>query len=268
VNWGIDGSYVNTLFEVPYGGTTVADVDGQNGLPYMTSGDARSVSDQYKFNRFGTPQYAPVKYGGATPTIAPLVIASGVEARLIEAEAALHAGSPTWLTMLNALRTDGSIASVYTRTCQPGITNVQVGSPCPAGVRDTTWGPGTGIGLIPATVQADVGPVCPTSVAPGTVCTDTVWYQGLRPLTDPGSDTARVNLLFQERAYWLFLTGERQGDLRRLVRNYKRDPETVYPTGAYPMSAQFPRYGHDVSLNIPHTEYTNPRFTGCLSRGA
>ena len=39
----------------------------------------------------------------------------------------------------------------------------------------------------------------------------------MSPLTDPGSTDARVDLLFRERAFWLFLTGHRFGDLRRLM---------------------------------------------------
>jgi hypothetical protein len=270
VKWGIPIQDLGgRLFE----GRTVADAEGVNGLPYITGDDPRSFTEQYELNQFNTPQYAPMKYGATAPTVAALVIASGVEARLIEAEAALQANptAPTWLHILNALRTDGSIANIYTRSCQPGITGIQDGSPCPAGVQDTTWGPGTGIGLIPAAVQADAGPVCPTSEAPGTACTDIVWYKGLKPLTDPGNspnNAARVTLLFQERAYWLFLTGERQGDLRRLVRNYGRDPETVYPTGEYSIVTQIPRYGHAVSVTIPQAEFANPKFTGCLSQGA
>jgi hypothetical protein len=238
VNWGVQNGQVIvcTLFECPgFGGTntgtntgmTVTDNDGTNGLPYLASKDPRSLAEPYAVNQFGTSLYAPVKYGATAPALAPLVLASGVEARLIEAEAALHAGDiSTWLTTLNALRTDGS------------FTTAPSSDPDSVGVIDTTWNVGTG------------------GVA------------GLRPLSDPGSDNARVTLLFTERAYWLFLTGERQGDLRRLVRNYGRNQETVYPTGAYPIGAQLPQYGRDVSVNIPQTEYLNPQFTGCLSRGA
>jgi hypothetical protein len=89
---------------------------------------------------------------------------------------------------------------------------------------------------------------------------------GLAPLTDPGSDTARVSLLFRERAYWLFFTGHRQGDLRRLVREYGRDANTVYPSGRY--DADF-LYGDDVTLPIPFDERRlNPSFTGCIDRDA
>lgn len=103
--------------------------------------------------------------------------------------------------------------------------------------------------------------------------TDTLWHAGtggvagLAPLGDPGASDARVNLVFQERGYWLFLTGHRQGDLRRLVREYGRDAEQVYPTGAY--AGGNGSYGTDVNFPIPATERVyNSKFTGCFSRGA
>jgi hypothetical protein len=87
-------------------------------------------------------------------------------------------------------------------------------------------------------------------------------------LTDPGTDSARVALLFQERAYWLFLTGHRQGDLRRLLRQYGQwfqQQDQVYPTGSYPGQGT-PEYGTDVTAPIPGQEYLNPLFRGCLNR--
>ena len=93
----------------------------------------------------------------------------------------------------------------------------------------------------------------------------------LADTTDPGrvngSDSARVSLLFHERAYWLFLTGHRQGDLRRLIRQYGRDPNHVYPTGPY-LAPGAGRYGTDVNAPIPVTEDPNPLFHGCLNRDA
>jgi hypothetical protein len=68
----------------------------------------------------------------------------------------------------------------------------------------------------------------------------------------------------------LFLTGHRQGDLRRLIRNYQQGPETVYPTGDYPLFGiedLLQRYGPNVDAPIPITEQVNPLFHGCLGRG-
>jgi hypothetical protein len=96
----------------------------------------------------------------------------------------------------------------------------------------------------------------------------------LPPLTDPGAtltgsaaDSARVSLLFQERAYWLYLTGHRQGDLRRLIRQYRRQQNTVYPTGPY-LAPGAETYGMDINAPIASSEYSNPLFHGCLNRGA
>ena len=117
----------------------------------------------------------------------PYPAASGVEARLIEAEARLRAGGD-WLGTLDALR---------------------------------------------ATVP------------------------GLAPLADPGSESARVDLLFRERAFWLFGTGQRLGDLRRLVRQYGRSSASVFPTGAYVKGGE---YGTDVAFPVPQSEENNPAY--------
>jgi hypothetical protein len=80
------------------------------------------------------------------------------------------------------------------------------------------------------------------------------------PLQDPGTDAARSALLFHERAFWLFGTGHRMGDVRRLVRQYGRGAETVYPTGPYeggPLT-----YGA-AFVYQPYFEQANPNFTGC-----
>lgn len=88
---------------------------------------------------------------------------------------------------------------------------------------------------------------------------------GLGPLTDPGSEAARVDLHFKERAFWLFATAHRLGDLRRLVRQYGRNSESVFPTGPYFKGGS---YGTDVNLPIPFDERNNPQFTGCIDRKA
>jgi len=94
-------------------------------------------------------------------------------------------------------------------------------------------------------------------------------------LTDPGNDAARVNLLFAERAKWLYLTGHRQGDLRRLAHVYHRDQETVWPTGvivspAFPPGSYAPlaengtHYGADVVFGPdPNERSANSLYSGC-----
>ena len=197
---------------------TVSDREGFNGLDYRTSGDPRTATT-LRPGYTARPVYHPDKYSdnGASP----IVLASGVEARLIEAEAALAAEDPSWLTALNALRTDGTYST------QPNAVD--------STRTDTLWNAGTG------------------AVA------------GLEPLEDPGTADARIDLLFRERAFWLFLTGQRQGDLRRLIRQYGRDSEQVYPTGPWLTG----RYARDVTFPIPEDERLyNPLFTGCIDRGA
>jgi hypothetical protein len=84
---------------------------------------------------------------------------------------------------------------------------------------------------------------------------------------DPGTREARVDLMFRERAFWLFLTGHRQGDMRRLIRQYQRDANAVYPIGQY--QGGNGTYGSAVTAPIPASERAyNPKFTGCLNRGA
>jgi starch-binding outer membrane protein, SusD/RagB family len=185
----------------PYGNWnySVPDREGNNGLNYISSGDPRTSASPFGFE--GASGYHPDKYAGDGST--PIVLASGVEARLIEAEAALHAGDvATWLAKLNHLRE--------------------------------------------------------TAITPA-----------LADTTDPGTDQARVALMFRERAFWLFLTGHRQGDLRRLVREYHVPQSDIYPTGSYDFLVPGFFYGTSIDAPIPQQEAeSNPLFTGCLARGA
>jgi hypothetical protein len=84
----------------------------------------------------------------------------------------------------------------------------------------------------------------------------------------PPTAAARVDLLFSERAFDLFLTAHRLGDMRRLIRQYGRGSESVFPTGVYPGSKTSGNYGTDVNLPIPFEEINNPAFTGCIDRNA
>jgi hypothetical protein len=87
------------------------------------------------------------------------------------------------------------------------------------------------------------------------------------PGSAPTTQDAAITQLFTERAYWMWLTGHRLGDLRRLVRQYGRDAESVYPTGEQSAPLSGP-YGTDVVFPIPAQEKNNPNFTGCLDRKA
>ena len=164
--------------------------EGTNGLDFATAADPRVPTRATGVSRNDgvTPMVQFTKY---TTQADPVTQASGIEARLIEAEAALQANDvPLFLSKLNEAR---------------------------------------------ATVT------------------------GLAPLTDPGATAARVDLLFRERAFWLYLTAHRLGDLRRLVRQYARSAESVFPTGAY--HKQGLTRGTQVSFVVPQPEENNPNYT-------
>jgi hypothetical protein len=184
---------------------SVADAEGGNGLAFRSGNDPRVPwSDEGIGFDSETPLYWFLSASSRTDRF-PL--ASGVEARLIEAEAALESGGG-WLGILNNLRQD------Y-------IT------------------------------YADL--LYPDHPSAGT----------LTPLADPGTPDERVDLLFSERAFWLFNTAHRLGDLRRLVRQYGRATESVFPTGAYFKGGS---YGTDVNIPVPQPEENNPNFAQCIDR--
>jgi len=186
--------FVNVHYDEGYP-MPMGDHEGGNGLPFLSAADPRVPS---QFIGMSSVDPTDSLFGQAKyPTSSdPIVLASGIEARLIQAEAALDAGDPNWLTILNTLR---------------------------------------------ATL-------------------------GLTALADPGTTAARVDLLYSERAFWLYLTGHRLGDMRRLILNYGRDPVTVFPVGPYQFGDS---YG--VATAIPFSQKVqgraNPHITtGCTTR--
>jgi hypothetical protein len=90
----------------------------------------------------------------------------------------------------------------------------------------------------------------------------------------PADPTARENLLFSERAFTLYLTSHRLGDMRRLIAQYGRGAESVFPTGPYnpgSPSKAGTLYGVDVNLPIPAEEENNPQYAvapHCINRSA
>lgn len=185
----------------------VSDKEGGNGLPFRSANDPRvkwAASTRNSGVGFDNVSklYDQLKYPARTSSV---TLADGIEARLIEAEAALKAGDAgTWLAKHNEVR---------------------------------------------ATVT------------------------GLAPLADPGTDAARLSLHFQERAFWLYLTAHRLGDMRRMVKHWGLQANQVYPTGDYFKGGV---YGEDLHFLIPVDEKNNPEFLktfndankGCLDRGA
>lgn len=188
---------------------SVADREGGNGLDFRSAGDPRVESVRSPSNNVGfdnsTPQFNLLKY---PDRISPLPIASGIEAKLIIAEA-LMAGNPAaWLDTLNVLRANAR----------------------------------------------SLGILGPADTLPG----DT-----LEPLADPGDVDGRRDLMFRERAFWLYATGHRLGDLRRLMRQYGQAEDDVFPTGLHFKGTN---YGDDVNLPVPFDEQNNPNFTACINR--
>jgi hypothetical protein len=204
---------------------------GGNGLNYTTAGDPRllfnttaeEACDGYFGGQADSVFYLPVKFG-LQSTGVPL--ATGVEARLIEAESALHAGQiNAWMSDLNLLRTNAP------------STYLNLAASVPILKQDST---------------------------------------------SNASSTLQVDVMFRERAFWLYGTGTRLGDMRRLIRQYGRNQSTVFPVGPFPngnastLPEPIPNYGTDVNITLPTSAgmasggLTDPNsaYKGCTSKAA
>ncbi len=201
---------------------TVSDVEGINGLNYRAANDPRVPWFDQRRNGFdgATRLYEQLRYSSRD---ADVPVANGIEARLIQAEALLNAGSLTWLDTLNALR--AQVGPLMSANFDNYVTNL-----ANSAVTNTTLAP---------LVDPDLG-------AAG------------------GPTTARVNLVFRERAFWLYATGHRLGDMRRLIRQYNRPANSVFPTGAWHKGGN---YGDDVAMVIPFDEQNNAQYNpaACLT---
>ena len=80
----------------------------------------------------------------------------------------------------------------------------------------------------------------------------------LPPLVLQATAAGQVDQLFHERAYWLYMTSHRLGDMRRLITQYGRAVNTVFPNGAYFKGGT---YGTDVNLPVPQQEQNNLKYT-------
>jgi len=171
---------------------SIADGKGGNGLMFRSSMDPRTPWDGG--TEFGqddiTLYYNQLKYDSSN---VPVVLASGTEARLIEAEAAANADDATTVEDIhNALR-----ATI-------GLSDLDL----------------SGIS---------------------------------------GDDLLLAH--FSERAFWLFSTGHRLGDLRRLVDVYGMMPSNVFPWGPYFKGGE---YSTNLKFLVPQSESNNPNYVGCL----
>lgn len=206
-------SLVNSIARVTVG-DSVDIVNGtptviKNALPFASANDPRvpTISGKLSSPPVGAEdQSTPVFLNLLVKNqFDPLLLGSGIDARLYEAEAKLQANDiPGMMTILNALR-----------AAKPSINNI----------------------AIPA----------------------------LPPLATPPDQNSATSLLFREKAFWTFGRGQRLADLRRLIRQYKRAQDQVFPTGGYFKGGSF---GTDVNLPVPSSEQVNPKFHGCLDRNA
>lgn len=182
-------------YTVNFFGFSVPEREGTNGLPWRSANDPRVPwvnTGEVGFDG-ETPYFLQQKYPDKE---SETVLASGIEARLIEAEAALQGGiSGLAFQTLNTLRQSS----------------------------------------------------------------------GLGTLATPGTASAREDALFRERAFWLYQTAHRLGDMRRLVRQYGRSQSAVFPVGPYHKGGE---YGSDVNFPVSSDERNNPNFESCLDRNA
>ena len=171
---------------------SVADGKGINGLMYRSANDPRVPWDGG--TAFGqddiTLYYNQLKF---TDSNAPVALASGIEARLIEAEAAAAVNNASQVENIhNALRATMSLSNLD--------------------------------------------------------------FSGFS-----GNDLLLAH--FNERAFWLYSTGHRHGDLRRLVDVYNMMPSEIFPWGPYFKGGE---YSSNLRFLIPQSEANNPNYVGCL----
>lgn len=179
----------------------------KNALPFASAKDPRlpvtgsSTATQKAIDAY-TPFVGTVVWSDRS---APVPLVTGIDARLIEAEAKLRLDDIAgMMTIMNALRTSAQ----------------KLG-------------------------KLDVA--------------------AMAALPVPATKDAAVSLFFREKAFWTFGRGQRLGDLRRLIRQYGRTQDQVFPVGNYYKSGV---YGTDVNLPVTDNEVTNPNFHGCIDRNA
>ena len=191
---------------------TMVDTEGVVGLNYISANDPRlpraTGTDPATDLIFDSAFPLFVTRQGIWNSTAPVSIVTGVEARLIEAEALLQAATTGgWLAAINALRQN---AALYP-PIQTGFT------------RGATL----------------------TAIA------DTFT-----------NNASRMKTHFRERAFWMFSTGHRLGDMRRMVRQYAYPADSIYPRGGYYKGGTF---GTALMLPVPFEEVNNPNFTQCTN---
>ncbi len=87
-------------------------------------------------------------------------------------------------------------------------------------------------------------------------------------LAAPATQKLAEDLYFREKAFWTFSRGQRLGDMRRLIRQYGRTQDQVFPIGEHYRGGN---YGSDVNLPVPQAEENNPELNSkpaCIDRNA
>jgi starch-binding outer membrane protein, SusD/RagB family len=203
-----------------------ATAGGNVGLAYRTQfvngADVRTAFLPAVAGFNGAANFRTQKYPARET---PVVVASGTEARLIEAEAFLRKNDiANWLLKINDPR-----HVLALNQCVP-------------------------------TASACSNPSTAGGVETNTTAHTTA--TGLADLVDPGTQAAREDLTFAERGFWMYGTAHRLGDMRRLIRQIGRPFNAVYPTGPYILPGQPGGvYGPAVSLPVPIFEESNGIFT-------
>ncbi len=191
---------------------TMVDTEGVVGLNFISANDPRlpraTGANPSTDLIFDSAYPLFVTRQGLWTSTGAVSIVTGVEARLIEAEALLQAGNTAgWLLAINTLRTN---TALY-----------------PAAQTGFTRGPNL------------------TAIA------DTF-----------ANNTSRMKTHFRERAFWMFSTGHRLGDMRRMVRQYVYPADSIYPRGGYYKGGAF---GAALMLPVPFEEVNTPNFTQCTN---
>ncbi|MHB1863111.1 MAG: hypothetical protein ACYCVL_09095 [Gemmatimonadaceae bacterium] len=91
----------------------------------------------------------------------------------------------------------------------------------------------------------------------------------MAPLSMPPDKTTATNLFFREKALWQYERGYRMDDLRRLVRQYGRTQDQVFPSGPFTRNGTpSGQFGTQVAFPVPDYEKVNPNFHGCIDNNA
>jgi len=210
---------------------SLVDRDGGNGINFLSANDPRLPycrGGDARCNELNPPASDTRGFDSQTALSVQLIWPAP------ESEVALASSTEARLIVAEAALRSGDNTTWLTELNTLRTNGTFTVRTNPQGIPDTTWNAGTG------------------GVA------------GLRPLVMPATEAEQVNLMFRERAFWLFSTGHRLGDLRRLVRQYERTVNTTFPSGTFHKGGT---YGPDTNFPLPQSEDNNPNVTAAKEAG-